>query len=57
MSEREIRNIADAVRIIDELVTNEMERLDYTNSDYTIEDLQKNEDLQKAWNIVKNRAL
>jgi len=57
VSEREIRNIADAVRIIDELVTNEMERLDYTNSDYTIEDLQKNEDLQKAWNIVKNRAL
>ena len=42
---KEIRNIADAVRIIDELVTNEMEWSDYTN-----------EDLQKAWNIIKNRV-
>ena len=42
---REISSIADAVRIIDELVTNEMEWSDYTN-----------EDLQKAWNIIKNRV-
>ena len=56
MPEREINSIADAVNIIDDLVTNEMERLDYTNSDYTIEDLQRNEDLQKAWNIIKNRV-
>ena len=46
MPEREINSISDAVSIIDELVTNEMEWSDYTN-----------EDLQKAWNIVKNRAL
>ena len=44
MPEREINSIADAVNIIDELVTNEMEWSDYTN-----------EDLQKAWNIIKNR--
>tara|TARA_B100001248_G_C27176824_1_gene360490 strand:+ start:381 stop:521 length:141 start_codon:yes stop_codon:yes gene_type:complete len=43
--ERKINSIADAVRIIDELVTNEMEWSDYTN-----------EDLQKAWNIIKNRV-
>jgi len=42
--EREINSIAEAVNIIDELVTNEMEWSDYTN-----------EDLQKAWNIIKNR--
>lgn len=46
MPEREINSISDAVSIIDELVTNEMEWSDYTN-----------EDLQKAWNIVRNRAL
>ena len=45
MPEREINSIADAVNIIDELVTNEMEWSDYTN-----------EDLQKAWNIIKNRV-
>ena len=45
MPERKINSIADAVRIIDELVTNEMEWSDYTN-----------EDLQKAWNIIKNRV-
>lgn len=45
MPEREINSIADAVSIIDELVTNEMEWSDYTN-----------EDLQKAWNIIKNRV-
>ena len=44
MPEREINSIAEAVNIIDELVTNEMEWSDYTN-----------EDLQKAWNIIKNR--
>tara|TARA_A100001015_G_C14373238_1_gene475079 strand:+ start:353 stop:493 length:141 start_codon:yes stop_codon:yes gene_type:complete len=43
--EREINSIADAVNIIDELVTNEMEWSDCTN-----------EDLQKAWNIIKNRV-
>tara|TARA_R100000995_G_scaffold58429_1_gene29310 strand:+ start:457 stop:594 length:138 start_codon:yes stop_codon:yes gene_type:complete len=42
--EKEINSIAEAVNIIDELVTNEMEWSDYTN-----------EDLQKAWNIIKNR--
>ena len=46
MPEREINSIADAVKIIDELVTNEIEWSDYTN-----------EDLQKAWNIIKNRVL
>ena len=45
MPEKPINNIADAVSIIDELVTNEMEWSDYTN-----------EDLQKAWNIIKNRV-
>ena len=45
MPEKEINSIADAVSIIDELVTNEMEWSDYTN-----------EDLQKAWNIIKNRV-
>ena len=45
MPEREINSIADAVSIIDDLVTNEMEWSDYTN-----------EDLQKAWNIIKNRV-
>lgn len=45
MPEREINSISDAVSIIDELVTNEMEWSDYTN-----------EDLQKAWNIIKNRV-
>ncbi len=45
MPEREINSIADAVNIIDELVTNEMEWSDCTN-----------EDLQKAWNIIKNRV-
>ncbi len=44
MPEKEINSIAEAVNIIDELVTNEMEWSDYTN-----------EDLQKAWNIIKNR--
>tara|TARA_B100000945_G_C19865352_1_gene360259 strand:+ start:183 stop:323 length:141 start_codon:yes stop_codon:yes gene_type:complete len=43
--ERKINSIADAVSIIDDLVTNEMEWSDYTN-----------EDLQKAWNIIKNRV-
>jgi hypothetical protein len=43
--EREINSIADAVSIIDDLVTNEMEWSDYTN-----------EELQKAWNIIKNRV-
>ena len=46
MPEKEINSIAEAVNIIDELVTNEMEWSDYTN-----------EDLQKAWNIIKNRVL
>ena len=45
MPEKPINNIADAVSIIDELVTNEMEWSDYTN-----------EELQKAWNIIKNRV-
>ena len=45
MPEKEINSIAEAVNIIDELVTNEMEWSDYTN-----------EDLQKAWNIIKNRV-
>ena len=45
MPEREINSIADAVNIINELVTNEMEWSDCTN-----------EDLQKAWNIIKNRV-
>ena len=45
MPEREINSIADAVSIIDDLVTNEMEWSDYTN-----------EELQKAWNIIKNRV-
>ncbi len=45
MPERKINSIADAVSIIDDLVTNEMEWSDYTN-----------EDLQKAWNIIKNRV-
>ena len=44
MPEKEINSIAEAVNIIDELVTNEMEWSDYTN-----------EDFQKAWNIIKNR--
>ena len=45
MPEREINSIADAVSIIDDLVTNEMEWSDYTD-----------EELQKAWNIIKNRV-
>ena len=45
MPERKINSIADAVSIIDDLVTNEMEWSDCTN-----------EDLQKAWNIIKNRV-
>ena len=45
MPEREYNSNSDAVSIIDELVTNEMEWSDYTN-----------EDLQKAWNIIKNRV-
>ena len=56
MPEREINSISDAVSIIDDLVTNQLERLDYTNSDYTIEELHYNESLQKAWNIIKNRV-
>ena len=45
MSEqREINSIADAVKIIDELVTNEME---WSN--------EPSEDLQKAWDIIRNR--
>tara|TARA_A100001011_G_scaffold63169_1_gene63394 strand:- start:825 stop:965 length:141 start_codon:yes stop_codon:yes gene_type:complete len=43
--ERKINSIADAVSIIDDLVTNEMEWADGPT-----------DDIQKAWNIIKNRV-
>jgi len=49
MPEKEIRNIADAVRIIDELIAEITFREE--------EELHYDETLQKAWNIIKNRVL
>ena len=46
MPERKISNIADAVRIIDDVVTKEIEWAD-----------EPTDDIQKAWNIIKNRVL
>ena len=46
MPERKISNIADAVRIIDYVVTREVEWAD-----------EPTDDIQKAWNIIKNRVL
>jgi hypothetical protein len=48
MPEREIRNIADAVNIIDELIAEITFREE--------EDLYYDETLEKAWNIIKNRV-
>jgi hypothetical protein len=45
---REIRNIADAVNIIDELIAEITFREE--------EDLYYDETLEKAWNIIKNRV-
>ena len=46
MPERKISNIADAVRIIDDVFTREIECED-----------EPTDDIQKAWNIIKNRVL
>jgi hypothetical protein len=48
MPEKEIRNIADAVNIIDELIAEITFREE--------EDLYYDETLKKAWNIIKNRV-
>ena len=49
MPERKINNIADAVRIIDELI----DEITFREE----EELHYKETLQKAWNIIKNRVL
>ena len=49
MPERKINNIADAVRIIDELI----DKITFREE----EELHYDETLQKAWNIIKNRVL
>lgn len=43
MIEREIRNVEDAVKIIDEVITREIEWSD-----------EPTDDIQRAWHIVKN---
>ena len=49
MPERKINNIADALRIIDELI----DEITFREE----EELHYDETLQKAWNIIKNRVL
>lgn len=49
MPERKINNIADAVKIIDELI----DEITFREE----EELHYDETLQKAWNIIKNRVL
>ena len=44
MSEKEINSIADAVNIIDDVITREIEWAD-----------EPTDDIQKAWNIIQNR--
>lgn len=44
MPEREINSIADAVNIIDDVITREIEWAD-----------EPTDDIQKAWNIIRNR--
>ena len=49
MPERKINHIADAVKIIDELI----DEITFREE----EELHYDETLQKAWNIIKNRVL
>ena len=44
MPEKEINSIADAVNIIDDVITREIEWAD-----------EPTDDIQKAWNIIRNR--
>ena len=44
MPEREINSIADAVNIIDDVITREIEWA-----------AEPTDDIQKAWNIIRNR--
>ena len=44
MPEKEINSIADAVNVIDDVITREIEWAD-----------EPTDDIQKAWNIIRNR--
>ena len=44
MPEKEINSIADAINVIDDVITREIEWADGPT-----------DDIQKAWNIIRNR--